>query len=119
MTWCGLTCSRCSSAKGGRPRAQVGPIAPLIVFHGERDGDRVVHPIHGGRIVAWVCAERSTGEPAAVEPGRIPGGRAYTRTIHRARDGRAAAAMLRFFEQFHVRRERASSFRARGGRASR
>ncbi|WP_200252686.1 alpha/beta hydrolase family esterase [Thiococcus pfennigii] len=83
---------------GGPPPTGVGTVAPIIVFHG--DCDRVVHPIHGARIVAWVCAAHGgcgfgalAGQDGGllVEPGRVPGGRAYTRTRYLDRDGRPAA----------------------------
>jgi len=81
------------------PCSEFGPVAPIIVFHGDCDG--VVPAFHGGRIIAWVCAERSGGAaPAAVmgqdrrivvEPGRVPGGFAFTRTLYLDVAGRPEA----------------------------
>jgi poly(hydroxyalkanoate) depolymerase family esterase len=65
--------------QGGGPEAgpAVGQPIPTIVFHGDRD--TTVHPNNGDRIVRqWVGA----GTKAEVHRGRVPGGHAYTRTVH-------------------------------------
>jgi poly(hydroxyalkanoate) depolymerase family esterase len=66
--------------QGGRPEAMTGdgqPI-PTIIFHGDRD--TTVHPDNGGRIVRQSVAASST--KTKVHRGRVPGGHAYTRTVH-------------------------------------
>jgi poly(3-hydroxybutyrate) depolymerase len=52
--------------------------APTIIFHGDRDN--TVHPDNGGRIVRQSVAASST--KTKVHRGRVPGGHAYTRTVH-------------------------------------
>lgn len=59
-----------------------GPV-PVIVFHGDRD--TTVHPRNGEQVVL------ESMEPAAassVEQGQVPGGHAYTRTVHCDSSGR-------------------------------
>ena len=60
---------------------------PTIVFHGDRD--RTVHP-RNGEHVASRSLEQSGASSADVstERARVPGGHAYTRTIHRDPTGR-------------------------------
>jgi poly(hydroxyalkanoate) depolymerase family esterase len=56
---------------------------PLIVFHGDRDS--TVHPRNGERVIL------ESVDPAAassIEHGQVPGGHAYTRTVHRDATGR-------------------------------
>jgi poly(hydroxyalkanoate) depolymerase family esterase len=60
---------------------------PTIVFHGDRD--RTVHPRNGEHLVSRMLEK--SGAPSAeasVERGRVPGGHAYTRAIHRDSTGR-------------------------------
>jgi poly(3-hydroxybutyrate) depolymerase len=61
-----------------------GPPIPTIVFHGDRD--TTVHSNNGGRIVRQSISGTSTKEK--VHQGRIPGGHAYTRTVHTDAGGR-------------------------------
>jgi poly(hydroxyalkanoate) depolymerase family esterase len=61
-----------------------GPPVPTIVFHGDRD--ITVHPNNGDRILEQ--AIRTTNTPKQVHRGRVPGGHAYTRTIHTDASGR-------------------------------
>ena len=63
---------------GGRP-----PV-PTIVFHGDRD--TTVHPNNGDQILEQSI--RTTTTQKHVHHGRIPGGHAYTRTIHTDAIGR-------------------------------
>jgi poly(hydroxyalkanoate) depolymerase family esterase len=73
--------------RGGGPEAMTGegqPI-PTIIFHGDRD--TTVHPDNGGRIVRQSVAAAST--KTKVHRGRVPGGHAYTRTVHTDAVGRA------------------------------
>jgi poly(hydroxyalkanoate) depolymerase family esterase len=61
-----------------------GPPVPTIVFHGDRD--MTVHPNNGDRILEQSI--RTTSTQKQVHRGRIPGGHAYTRTIHTDASGR-------------------------------
>jgi poly(hydroxyalkanoate) depolymerase family esterase len=56
---------------------------PIIVFHGDQDS--TVHPANGEELIRR--RRRHAGEQVAVEPGRVPDGHAYTRTVHRHPDG--------------------------------
>jgi poly(hydroxyalkanoate) depolymerase family esterase len=62
-----------------------GPAVPTIVFHGDRD--TTVHPRNGDHVIAR--SMRATNSQKRVHHGRIPGGHAYTRTIHTDASGRA------------------------------
>jgi len=61
-----------------------GPPVPTIVFHGDRD--TTVHPNNGDQILEQSI--RTTSTQKQVHRGRIPGGHAYTRTIHSDASGR-------------------------------
>lgn len=64
--------------------AQVpGRALPVIVFHG--DQDTTVHPSNGAELIAQ--GARQLARQPAVEPGRVPDGHAYTRTLHHRDDG--------------------------------
>ena len=77
-----------SSAKTGYSR-----IVPAIVFHGDRDA--TVHPRNGDQVIAQL-GETISGLATATERGQAPGGRAYSRTLHRDPSGKAV------FEQWVV-----------------
>jgi poly(hydroxyalkanoate) depolymerase family esterase len=62
-----------------------GPAVPTIVFHG--DLDTTVHPRNGDHVIARSMGTRSAHK--AVHRGRVPGGHAYTRTVHTDAGGRA------------------------------
>ena len=68
-----------------------GSAVPTIVFHGDRD--TTVHPRNGDHVIAqkW-----TTNLQKHVHRGRVPGGHAYTRTIHTDASGRA------FFEHWEI-----------------
>jgi poly(hydroxyalkanoate) depolymerase family esterase len=73
---------------GGGDMAAVpgaGAVVPTIVFHGDRD--TTVHPRNGDHVIAR--SMRTTTSHQQVHRGRVPGGHAYTRTIHADADGRA------------------------------
>ena len=76
------------------PRAERVPV-PTIVLHGEED--TTVHPDNGDEVIAQARWGREATEDAdgtsgmSVERGHVPGGRTYTRTIHRDADGRCDA----------------------------
>jgi poly(hydroxyalkanoate) depolymerase family esterase len=61
-------------------------VIPIIVFHGDRD--TTVHPANGEELLERV---RHKSKEIAVEPGRVPDGHAYTRTLHQRADGRVHA----------------------------
>ena len=72
--------------QGGGPEAMPGdgPPVPTIVFHGDRD--TTVHSKNGTRIVRQSIGASRT--KAKVHRGRVPGGHAYTRTVHTDVGGR-------------------------------
>lgn len=82
--------------KGDRRRKAAGtrghPV-PAIVFHG--DGDKTVHPRNGEGVVEQSLGSGGhggqPGRQTASERRSAPGGRDYTRTIHRHADGRVVA----------------------------
>jgi poly(hydroxyalkanoate) depolymerase family esterase len=55
-------------------------IVPAIVFHG--DQDTTVHPNNGDQVIAQLKEALATDVRVMVEHRRVPGGRAYTRTVH-------------------------------------
>jgi poly(hydroxyalkanoate) depolymerase family esterase len=55
-------------------------IVPAIVFHG--DQDTTVHPNNGDQVIAQLKEALATDVRVTVEHRRVPGGRAYTRTVH-------------------------------------
>jgi poly(hydroxyalkanoate) depolymerase family esterase len=61
-----------------------GSPVPTIVFHGDRD--TTVHPNNGDQILEQSI--RTTSTQKKVHRGRVPGGHAYTRTIHTDASGR-------------------------------
>ena len=69
-------------------------IVPAIVFHG--DQDTTVHPNNGDQVVAQLKERLATDAAVTIEHGRVPRGRAYTRTIHRD------AADKSIFEQWVI-----------------
>jgi len=74
--------------QGGGSDAKVplpdGPPVPTIVFHGDRD--ITVHPDNGDYILEQSI--RTTTTQKNVHRGRVPGGYAFTRTIHTDARGR-------------------------------
>ena len=73
-----------------------GGAVPTIVFHGDRDG--TVHPRNGEQALrrfaeAEAAREDTDGDwaKATVQEGRAPGGRAFTRSVHRDTDGEPVA----------------------------
>ncbi|MFC4929348.1 alpha/beta hydrolase family esterase [Massilia sp. GCM10023247] len=62
---------------------QPGRSLPIIVFHG--DQDQTVHPTNGDELMVQA---RDAADAMAVEPGRVPDGHAYTRTMHKRADGK-------------------------------
>jgi poly(hydroxyalkanoate) depolymerase family esterase len=67
---------------------------PAIVFHGDRD--TTVHPHNADQVIAQLREALNSDLPAAVQDGQTPGGRAYSRVLHRDASGTA------IFEQWIV-----------------
>jgi poly(hydroxyalkanoate) depolymerase family esterase len=70
-------------------------VVPTIVFHGDRD--TTVHPCNGEEVIAQArfsssqSAAASHGGQTDAEQGQVPGGRSFTRRIHRDESGRCDA----------------------------
>ncbi|CAG0933635.1 Multifunctional esterase [Rhodocyclaceae bacterium] len=65
---------------------------PTIVFHGDRD--TTVHPCNGDEVIAqarWSSLAAVTPGRAETLRGEVPGGRSFSRTIHRDAAGRVDA----------------------------
>ena len=60
------------------------PAVPTIIFHGDRD--TTVHPRNGEHVIAQ--SVRATPSRSTVHRGQVPGGHAYTRTVHADARGR-------------------------------
>ena len=58
---------------------------PTIVFHGDRDA--IVHPRNADSVIARSMKIKNWQKK--VHRGQVPGGHAYTRTIHSDENGRA------------------------------
>ena len=56
---------------------------PIIVFHGDRD--TTVHPANGDELIAQ--GVHQIAKEIVIEPGKVPDGHAYTRTVHQRADG--------------------------------
>ncbi len=60
---------------------------PTIVFHGARD--KTVHPRNSEQVVLQSVEQNGASSAnASTERGQVPGGHAYTRTVHRDSTGR-------------------------------
>jgi len=66
-----------------RTRHTEGKALPIIVFHGDRD--TTVHPANGDALIA--ARRRDPDDIVVVEPGTMPDGHAFMRTVHRLPDG--------------------------------
>ena len=66
----------------GKPPAS-GRSIPIIVFHGDKD--TTVHPVNGDEVMRQ--GAQGGGRDIVIEPGRVPDGHAYTRTVHKTADG--------------------------------
>jgi poly(hydroxyalkanoate) depolymerase family esterase len=77
----------------GRPRGEAGRGVPTIVFHGDRDA--TVHPGNGEEVIArldWTSRDADArGATVRTIQGVVPGGRAWTRTLHHDATGRCQA----------------------------
>ena len=78
--------SRYSSASGETSAVlEDRPPVPTIVFHGDRD--TIVHPRNADHVIS--SSMRTPNLQKKVHRGQVPGGHAYTRTIHIDANGRA------------------------------
>jgi poly(hydroxyalkanoate) depolymerase family esterase len=73
----GAAAGRSGSASGAAVSRR---IVPTIVFHGDQDG--TVHPRNGDQVIAQSRASATAGLQTRVQRGRVPGGHAYSRTLH-------------------------------------
>ena len=60
------------------------------MFHG--DQDTTVHPHNGDQVVAQLREDSNTDQRATVQHGRVPGGRAYSRTLYHDASGQVIFA---------------------------
>lgn len=70
---------------GSADAGQGSGAVPVIVFHG--DQDTTVHPRNGEQVILE-SVDRNAANTLSVEHGRVPGGHAYTRTVHSDPKGR-------------------------------
>jgi poly(3-hydroxybutyrate) depolymerase len=62
-------------------------MGPTIVFHSDRD--KTVHPRNGEQVLLRSVEQNGASRAdASTERGRVPGGHAYTRTVHCDSTGR-------------------------------
>jgi poly(hydroxyalkanoate) depolymerase family esterase len=88
-------CRRAARWSGRRsPRGAVSRTVPAIVFHG--DHDTTVHPHNGDEVVAQLRDDANAELQVTVQHGRVPGGRAYSRTLYHDASGRVV------FEQWII-----------------
>ena len=80
--------SALAAMKGNFGRAKTAAKSiPIIVFHGDKD--TTVHPANGDELIKQGKAKLA--KETVVEPGRVPDGHAYTRTVHQVPDGKPHA----------------------------
>ncbi|PWF55600.1 esterase [Massilia glaciei] len=70
-------------ARNANMSGNLAAAVPIIVFHGDRD--TTVHPANGHELAAR--GARHAGKAPVVEPGSVPHGHNYTRTVHHREDG--------------------------------
>ena len=63
-----------------RGSGQYRRMVPTIVFHGDQDS--TVHPRNGDQVIEQSRATPMTDLRTTVQYGRVPGGHAYSRTLH-------------------------------------
>ncbi len=94
----GMPASTAARDAGSTPPA---PATPTIVFHGDRD--KTVHPRNGEQIVSQsVDRNGASRADASTERGQVPGGHAYTRTVHRDSTGRVVLEHWQVHEGGHA-----------------
>ena len=78
------------SQVGSSPNTGWKPLAaatPTIVFHGDRD--KTVHPRNGDQVILQLLGQEGASTVnASTQHGQVPGGLAFTRTLHRDSSGR-------------------------------
>jgi poly(hydroxyalkanoate) depolymerase family esterase len=79
--------SALAAMRSGAAAANTRPGVPTIVFHGDADG--TVHPANGEHVISGSVA--GADAQAQVQRQRAPGGRGYTRSVHRAPGGEVLA----------------------------
>jgi poly(hydroxyalkanoate) depolymerase family esterase len=79
--------SALAAMRTGASAAKPRPGPPTIVFHG--DADSTVHPANGEHVVQGRVGQTDT--QAEVDRQRAPGGRGYTRRVHRSAQGAVLA----------------------------
>jgi poly(3-hydroxybutyrate) depolymerase len=70
----------------GTVSGEASRAVPVIVFHGDRD--MTVHPSNGEQVISQSVDRKAATTNPSVERGQVPGGRAYTRTLHTDASGR-------------------------------
>jgi poly(hydroxyalkanoate) depolymerase family esterase len=71
------------SSSGG---VAAGRVVPAIVFHGDRDA--TVHPRNGQQVAAQCVDGHDEALDVVVQRGQVPGGYAYTCSVHKDAAGR-------------------------------
>ena len=66
--------------------AAAGRVVPAIVFHGDRDA--TVHPRNGAQVASQCVDRHDESLDVVVQRGRVPGGYAYTCSVHKDAAGR-------------------------------
>ncbi len=79
------------AAMRGAPRASAsgahaGRVVPAIVFHGDRDA--TVHPSNGQQVASQCVDREDKSIDVIVQRGQVPGGHAYTCSVHKDAAGR-------------------------------
>ncbi|HZY11377.1 MAG TPA: PHB depolymerase family esterase, partial [Beijerinckiaceae bacterium] len=68
------------------PSSRNARVVPTIVFHGDRDA--TVNQRNANQVLAGAGAGSVVDAETSTEKGMAPGGRAYSRTLHRDRAGK-------------------------------
>jgi poly(hydroxyalkanoate) depolymerase family esterase len=80
----GMPASTIGHSNGSKPPAAA---TPTIVFHGDRD--KTVHPRNGEQVISQLAGQNGAANvTSATERGQVPGGHAFTRTVHSDLHGR-------------------------------
>ena len=78
------------AAMRGAPPASAsgsaGRIVPAIVFHGDRDA--TVHPSNGQQVASQCVDREDKSIDVVIQRGQVPGGHAYTCSVHKNAAGR-------------------------------
>jgi poly(hydroxyalkanoate) depolymerase family esterase len=68
------------------PSGTAGRVVPAIVFHGDRDA--TVHPRNGAQVASQCVERHDESLDVVVQRGQVPGGYAYTCSVHKDAAGR-------------------------------